>query len=256
MTDLTIVMSVFNEELFLKKSIESIINQSYQNWKFLIIDDMSTDKSFKILLEYQEKDHRIKVFRNSSNLVSAKSLNFLISKSETEYIARMDADDFSYKERLALQIDFLKNNHNIDVLGTSAFIIDSLVEREKKIMPISHIEISKHIIKGSPIIHPSVMIRKDFFYKVGLYDENLKRSQDYELWLRGLHSSRYHNLEHPLIDYYQDFKNLNLISIKNSLFIRFKYFKGLSGFTTFFWFLKELMAHFKIFLLSKIRNFS
>ena len=86
-------MSVFNNELSLKSSIESILNQSYKDFEFLIMDDCSTDNSHNILKDYESRDSRIKVFRNSENIGLTKSLNILIEKSQRDFIARQDGDD-------------------------------------------------------------------------------------------------------------------------------------------------------------------
>ena len=100
-------MSCFNSEVTLPNSIESILNQNYTNLELLIVDDCSTDKTFKILKQYQDLDKRVKIFKNQKNIGLTKSLNILIKHSTGEYLARQDSDDVSFDRRLSEQINFL-----------------------------------------------------------------------------------------------------------------------------------------------------
>ena len=111
---ISVIMSVCNDENNLNNSINSILNQTYENFEFLILDDGSTDKTNKILKKFAEKDQRIKIFKNKNVQGLSKSLNFLIENAKGNFLARMDSDDFSYKERLEVQIDYMNKNENID----------------------------------------------------------------------------------------------------------------------------------------------
>ena len=93
------IMSIYNNERTLKSSINSILEQTYQDFELLIMDDNSTDKSYDILKEYESKDSRIRIFRNEKNLGLTKSLNILIANSQGDFIARQDGDDKSHKLR-------------------------------------------------------------------------------------------------------------------------------------------------------------
>ena len=106
-------MSVFNGENTLEESIESILNQTYSNLEFLIVDDQSDDKTYQILENYKNKDSRIKVFKNNENIGLTKSLNILLKQSNGFYIARQDADDISTADRLYKQIDRLNETNLI-----------------------------------------------------------------------------------------------------------------------------------------------
>ena len=116
----------------------------------------------------------------------------------------MDADDRSFPERLFLQMKFLETNKDIDVLGSSASYIgnDMRVVR----MPKTHEAIRLQMPKSSPFIHPSVIYKRSFIERLGGYSEKYPRAEDYELWYRGLDSSKYHNLEQPLLEYREDYK--------------------------------------------------
>lgn len=180
---ISVVMSIFNQENFLKESIESILNQTYRDFEFLILDDASTDKSLKIIKTF--KDKRIKVFQNRERQGLAKRLNFLIRQTKGEYIARMDGDDISSVNRLKEQIEFLDKHARIALVGSWVKIID---DKGKAIgefkHPIKYEDIKKAILSYNPFMHSSVMFRKNVFEKIGGYDENLFYSQDYDLFLR------------------------------------------------------------------------
>lgn len=180
---ISVVMSIFNQERFLREAVESILSQSFDNFECLISDDCSTDKSLKIIKDF--KDKRIKVFQNEKRQGLAKSLNFLISKARGKYIARMDGDDISLSNRLKEQVEFLDKHPRVVLVGSWAKIIN---KQEKTIgefkYPIKYKEIRKAILSYNSFIHPSVMFRKDILKKIGGYDESLVYSQDYDLFLR------------------------------------------------------------------------
>ena len=115
-------MSVFNGENTLEESIESILNQTYSNLEFLIVDDQSDDKTYQILENYKKKDSRIKVFKNNENIGLTKSLNFLLKQSNGFYIARQDADDISTEDRFYKQIDRL-NETNRQCVTARAYVL-------------------------------------------------------------------------------------------------------------------------------------
>ena len=121
----SVVMSAYNSERTIAESIESILNQSYQNIEFLIIDDCSTDKTSEIIESYIEKNNNIKFIKNKINLGLTKSLNILIEKSSGQYIARQDADDVSLHHRVQEQMKLLKSK-NLDFCTTRAIIKDSM----------------------------------------------------------------------------------------------------------------------------------
>ena len=161
---ISVIMSVHNNEKFLKKSIQSILNQSYQNFEFIIINDGSTDNSKKIidLIKYKNKKIKFYNFRKRRGL--ATRLNFAIKKSKGLYIARMDADDFSKKNRLQVQKNFLDKNKGVSVVGSNAKYIDEKYKFIKNTdLLIDSEDIRNSIYIRNPIIHSSVLVRKVFF---------------------------------------------------------------------------------------------
>lgn len=179
----TVLMSVYNGEKYLREAIDSILNQTFRDFEFLIINDGSTDRTMEILESYN--DPRIKIINNERNIGLTKSLNKGLKMARGEYIARMDADDVSMPDRLKKQVDFLDDHQDYAVVGTFVKILNKdsevicLLER-----PIEDTEIRGFLKRDNCIAHGSVMIRKTCLLDVGLYDELMERSQDYELWLR------------------------------------------------------------------------
>jgi glycosyltransferase EpsE len=171
-------MSVHNEENNINQAIESILNQTYTNFEFLIIDDASEDNSLQILKEYQRLDERINIFKNKENIGLTKSLNILANNSSAPIIARQDADDTSHPNRISAQLNFLINK-KLDASTTKAQIMSSGQEINK----LSYFIPTKIIIKlKNPFIHGSLMMKKSVFNKLGMYDEKFYYAQDYKLF--------------------------------------------------------------------------
>jgi glycosyltransferase involved in cell wall biosynthesis len=178
-------MPVFNTEAYLDESIQSILNQSYKNFEFIIIDDGSSDNSKNIIKFYQKKDNRIVFIENKKNIWPAKSFIKGFNIAKGSFIARMDSDDISHKDRFKKQIQLFSTWPELSVLGTGANIIDStgkLISR--RLMPFKYSEISKILKYSVPVFNPSVMVRKSTFELNGLLDPNFDPADDLELWLR------------------------------------------------------------------------
>lgn len=185
MPKVSVVMAVYNGEKYLKDAIESILDQTFRDFEFIIVDDGSTDKTLEILKEYERKDKRIKIIINKANIGLTKSLNKAIKEAKGEYIARQDDDDISLPERLKKQVEFLNRNEKIGIVGTFYYEINKKGKIiGKKTFPCSDERLKKTLIKYNPFFHSSVLIRREVFSRVGLYDESFKRAQDYELWFR------------------------------------------------------------------------
>lgn len=183
-TQITVLMPVYNASLFLREAIESILNQTYRNFEFIIINDGSTDISESIIQGYQ--DPRIVYIKNNTNKGLIYSLNKGISLAKGIYIARMDADDISSLDRFEKQISFLKNNPDIDVLATKIVLINQ-DNQEVGIWPEEYGIVTKEeIINTLPIInciaHPTVMIRRSVF-EYTQYNNYYKNNEDWGLWL-------------------------------------------------------------------------
>jgi len=173
----SVIMPCFNCEKTVAASIESILNQTYQNIEILIIDDGSKDNTYEILKKYQNKHKNIRLFKNQNNLGLTKSLNILIEESKGEYIARQDSDDISVIDRISLQYEFMEQKE-LDFCSSRATILYS----RKKIPRSSHYLPKKIVMKfKNPFIHGTLFIKKSILLDVGKYDENFYYAQDYKL---------------------------------------------------------------------------
>lgn len=197
---ISVIMSVYNAEKYLRESIESILNQTFKDFEFIIIDDGSTDRSKEIILSF--KDPRIKLV-SRENRGLTKSLNEAIKQSVGKYIARMDADDISEKDRFEKQINFLETNPDIYLCGTWARSIDEsgAILGELKYPPQTSDEIKKYLIRHNPFIHSTVMFKKGLVDKVGFYDEKFLHVEDYELWTRVVPKFKTANMPEFLLRY-------------------------------------------------------
>ena len=174
---ISIIMSTYNSEQYLSKSIESILNQTYKDFEFLILDDGSTDNTPEIVKNYSKKDKRIKFFKNDKNLGLTPSLNTLIQNSSGNVIARQDSDDISRENRIQSQIKFLEEN-NLDACTSLAISQQSFkkVNNLKSYLPLNFV-----IKYRNPFIHGSLILKKNVLNEVGNYDERFKYAQDYKL---------------------------------------------------------------------------
>lgn len=228
---LSVIMSVYNNEKSINGSIESILNQSFKDFEFLIINDGSKDNSLDIIKYYANLDDRIKVFNNKSNLGLTKSLNFLIKNTKGDYIGRQDADDISFPNRFELQLNFLMNNPRYAFCGTNGLMT---LNKKDLIYFFEEKEVKKNLILNNLFIHPSIMIRKEILKKYGSYNEKFQYAQDYELWCRLIYKNnlKAKNLKKKTILWDSSFSRLSKSDIKkflihrlNSIIIKIKYKK-------------------------------
>lgn len=196
---ISVVMPVHNGEKYIKPSIESILDQTFKNFEFIIINDGSTDKTAEILENYKA-DERIKTIE-TNHIGLKNALNKGIKKANGKYIVRMDSDDISKLDRLDKQYNFMENNSEVAMVGSQAILINEngdeieifdYIKKEDK-------EIKKQLLRTCPFIHPSVMIRKSILDKVGYY--KIRYAEDYELWSRIVPYYKVSNILEPLIKY-------------------------------------------------------
>jgi glycosyltransferase involved in cell wall biosynthesis len=179
----SVVMAVYNGERYLKPTIESTLNQTFKNFEFVIVNDASTDRTMEIINSYD--DPRIKLYNNEKNIGQTKSLNVGLNAAKGKYIARIDAGDVSMPERLEKQLAFMEKNKEVSVLGTSAFRYDE----SGRIIDVVHMPKSpkgrlQRIFFASPLVHISVLMKRDIIENIGGYNEEYDVLADYELWSR------------------------------------------------------------------------
>ena len=193
MPKISVVMSAYNEEKYISEAIDSILNQTFQDFEFIIIDDFSTDNTAKIIKSYNDK--RIKFLQNKKNLGLIKSLNLGLDTASGKYIARMDADDISIVNRFEKQIEFLDNNPDYILCGTWIDFFTSLKRKNDghHKPEITYLD----LLRGWCINHPTVMFKNTNLR----YDENYPVAEDYEMWSKMIHYGKIHNIQENLLKY-------------------------------------------------------
>lgn len=204
---ISVIMSVYNtsKEDILENSINSILNQTFKDFEFIICDDGSTDSTYQLIESFAAKDNRIILLKNSTNMGLAASLNKCIRNANGKYIARMDADDISSNNRLQRQFLFLENNPEYALVGSWARLLN-----EKGIWGYRKLKQSptkKDFLWGSPFIHPSIMVRASVYNKLGGYrvTKETLRLEDFDLFMR-MYAKGYkgYNLSEFLLDFRED----------------------------------------------------
>lgn len=205
----TVLMPVYNGEKYLREAIDSILQQTFQQFEFLIVDDGSSDNSINIIQSYS--DSRIKLIRNEQNVGISKTLNRGILEASCELIARMDADDISYHERLQKQYEYFQKNPECALLSTWAKVI---TERKE------HIRTEKYrsrlhyynLTFECWMYHPTVMYRKSAVIAVGMY--SIPYAEDFELFWQLSRKYKIACLEEVLIDYRVTDQSLHQVTKK------------------------------------------
>lgn len=200
MNPLSIILPVYNGADYVSIAIESIRSQSHRDFELLILDDGSTDKTLEILNKYKKKDNRIKVFSRENRGLGA-SLTELINLSSYELIARMDADDIAYPNRIHDQLNHLVNRKDLVLIGGQISFLTGNQIYPAFEMPEDHEEILRGLLqKRFPICHPAIMFRKSAAAKVGFYRVN-GAGEDLDFFLRMSEVGRISNIPSMVLQY-------------------------------------------------------
>jgi glycosyltransferase involved in cell wall biosynthesis len=201
---ISVLMPVYNAERYVAKAVESILQQSFRDFEFLIINDGSTDRSGKILQRYAAQDTRIRLIsRPNTGYVAA--LNEMLALAQGELIARMDADDIALPDRFARQVEFLQQHPDMVCVGGAQDWIDAggrflLHHPEAE----TDSEIQQLALSGqTPINHPSAMMRRAALVQVDGYDESMHPAEDLDLWLKLGEIGKLSNLKATVLQYRQ-----------------------------------------------------
>lgn len=216
----SVLMSVYNGARYLREAIDSILSQSFNDFEFIIIDDCSNDNSPMILKEYASQDTRIRLITNKFNLGLTRNLNKMIKEARGEYLARFDCDDISLRERFKKQVEFLDNNSKIGMTSLWADIIDVNGNKMRTIKyPTIDEDLRKVLIKYNPFFHPGLMMRKSAVVEAGLYNEDWRFAQDYELYFRIAKKWKLANVPEILLKYRET--NSSITADKNRKQVHF-----------------------------------
>lgn len=206
MPKVSIIMATYNCQDLLTISMDSILNQTYTDWEFIVCDDCSTDNTYMVLKEYECKyPEKIKVLKNDVNSKLSYSLNRCLQISKGKYIARMDADDVSLPERLTKQVEFLDEHPEFSVVGTAMIPFDEKGDRPVRYY--KEIPDSSDMLRRSPFPHATIMMRKEAYDAVGGYtvSKRTARAQDYDMWFRFFELGlKGYNLQEPLYKVLED----------------------------------------------------
>lgn len=202
----SVVMGIYNCEKTLKESLDSLLNQTYESFEIILCEDGSKDNTLKIAKDYVKNyPQKIRLIQNTTNKGLAYSLNRCIEISKGDYIARMDADDISYKNRLEKQMGYLKSHPEYALVGSQVFLFndDGIwgVRKTKK-----H-PLKKDFLFGSQFIHPTIIIKKEILNQIGNYtvSKATLRAEDYDLFMR-LYAAGFkgYNMQDILLNYRED----------------------------------------------------
>lgn len=195
---ITVLMPAYNAEAYIAEAIESVLVQTFTDFELLIINDGSTDKTKSIIRSYT--DRRIRLYTTENRGV-IEALNFGLSLAKGRYIARFDADDVCYAERLMVQFEFLENNPDYVLVGSASDYIDKdghfLFEWQPGAYESD--ELQKIIYAESPFDHPAIMYIKDVAVKLGGYPKGAVHFEDHLFWTHFFEYGKLKNLKQPLI---------------------------------------------------------
>lgn len=200
---ITIIMPVYNAADYLPRSIESILNQTYKNFEFIIVDDASTDNSWKIIKSYAQQDKRIIPVKNRINLGVSLTSNIALSMAKGQFLARMDADDISFADRIEKQFKFLTRNPKAVAVGGQCVVIDSndQVIGYKK-FPTDFKKLAEMSFWAIPMQQPSMMVNlKKLPQNFHWYEAHKSSAEDVDLMFRFMLYGHIVNLPDNLLFY-------------------------------------------------------
>lgn len=202
MVKVSVIMSVFNDEEYISEAILSILNQTFDDYEFIIIDDGSTDSTWDIINSFH--DRRIRAMKSGKNLGISTQVNTCLEKAQGVYVARMDGDDLALSERFSAQVEYMDDNIDVGICGSNVEYLSNNREMHgaQWIFPEHHPEIFAQLLFCGSFCNPSTMIRKEVLDRFHIrYDSNFALAEDYDLWYRLLRVTRGANIQKVLLKY-------------------------------------------------------
>lgn len=249
---ISIGIPIYNAEKYLALAIQSIINQTHENWELILIDDGSTDNSLQIAKKFAADDKRIRVLSDGKNMKLPYRLNQIINEAKFEYIARMDADDAIHPDKLRIQLDFLKKHPHIDLVSTGLISIDD----ENKVYGYRYSETLFHDFKkvsySYPIAHATILTKKSWYLR-NQYNTNYSRAEDYALWCKASLNKDLRVATIPdLLYFYREEGNINLEKMINSYTDHYSIYKRYTSKLSFSQYVTMLLKKNIVRLLDKL----
>jgi glycosyltransferase involved in cell wall biosynthesis len=197
----SVVMSAYNASPYVRQATESILNQSFTDFEFLVIDDGSTDDTLSVLRELASRDDRVTLLTHEHRGIPRES-NCGIALARGEFVARQDADDISNPHRLAREVEFLDHNPDVAVVGSVAEVIDATGSHLRTLeVPLTHEEIRSRLPLEICFLHGSLLMRKVALQEVEGYREQFPVSSDFDLYVRLSERFKVANLPQALYHY-------------------------------------------------------
>jgi len=226
----SVIMPAYNAEKFIGEAIESILNQTFKDFEFIILDDCSKDKTWEIIQEYAKKDERIVAVKNEKNLNIALNRNKGVEMAKGKYIVWADADDISKPERIEKLFNYMESHPEVGICGSNfqgfsgdeVFEVREFFEDDKRLR--------KNIFKFSPVAQPTAIIRKECFINVGLFDPGYPPAEDIELSFRIGEKYKFANIPEILLRYRVHLGSATLTNMKTQIIatlkVRKRFFKN------------------------------
>lgn len=262
MPKISVIMGVYNtkQKSFLKIAIDSILNQTFKDFEFIICDDGSTDNTIEFIQEICKNDDRVIIIKNEKNMGLAYTLNKCLDIANGEYIARMDADDESMLNRFEKQVEILEDNRDIDVVNCNVNVFDYNGIYGERIY--NENITRKDFLLSNPIVHPAVMVRKKAYDLVQNYrDIDITyRNEDYDLFMRmQIKNIRMYTIQEKLFNFREDKNSYERRKYKyrvNEYRVKVENFKKMGFLPKYYIYcLKPLIVGFiPMHILKKIRN--
>lgn len=231
----SVVMPVYNAQRFIKDAIDSVLNQSYTDFEFIIVDDCSTDNSYEIMSEYAKNDSRVKVYKNEQNKGVSYTRNVGVCKAKGEYVALIDSDDMWECNKLEKQINVFKTQPETDICFTASSFIDTNSVKSKFVFNVPQQVDYKTLLKQNVISCSSVLIKRELLVKYPMAHDEMH--EDFVVWLSVLKAGGVAiGINEPLLVYRVD-RNSKSGNKFKSLKMEYKVYKymGLNIFQRFYY---------------------
>lgn len=250
---ISVITPAYNAEKYISETIESILHQTFKDFEYIIIDDCSTDKTWKIIQSYAQKDDRIVAVKNKNNLGIAGNRNKGVSLSGGKYVVWQDADDISLPQRLEKQYDFMESNPEVGICGAYLQFFDSNGLHSIRKYDAGDKELRSKIFLFSPCAQPASIIRKTCLAEVGEYDLKFPPAEDIDMSFRIGCKHKFGNIQEVLLKYREHpqsatFSKLKTIEI-NTLIIRRKYSKNQAYKPTVFDYFYNICQYLSIYII-------
>lgn len=218
---ISVVMPVYNAGDFLVESIQSILNQTYTNFEFIIVDDASTDDSWEIMKKFKTQGIRVKIFHLKNNVGVSQTVKFAIEKAKGIFLARMDADDIAHPKRLEKQINYLLKNKETVAIGTQCKLINKKgVTIGEKVFPTKFEDIYKYIFTFIPVQQPTLMVNRKLLPKdFEFYYDRMDTAEEVELIFKLFKYGKVENLNQKLHRYRIHDQNTSLKNLKKTFLL-------------------------------------